>query len=311
MTTQIQAVNEAEASLKVNGKTFAWARRFLGQEMGQNAAQLYAFCRLLDDLADGDLPDGEKRLKAIYNSFQNPDIGKSPLDSALAEFLPFMQRLNLPIDAIIGLIDGLLMDQGDVALSHQDDLIRYGYHVAGTVGVLMCRILDCDDDEAAHHAIDLGIAMQLTNIARDVLEDAEMGRRYLPGQWCNGMTADDIVSAAKTHDEIGIQTVRAGIQRMLGLAESYYASGMAGLPYLPLRAHVAILIAARAYRQIGVQLLRQGCPWHHGRVVTTTARKAITSLVAMPQMRSRMAKGQFAHSRALHDGLEGLPHVHR
>lgn len=296
---------EAEMTLRQEGRTFHWARRFLGQGMGQDAARLYAFCRLLDDLADGDLPNGARRLMSIRDSLLG---NTTALDPALLEFRPFIHVKNLPEDVLIALIDGLLMDQETVLLGTREDLARYSYHVAGTVGILMCRILDCDSPEATAFAIDLGIAMQLTNIARDVLEDAHMGRRYLPGDWVGGITPREIVLATQEADAMIIKQVAEGVMRTLSLAETYYESGIMGLSYLPMRAHIAILIAARAYRQIGLQLARQGYNWQDGRQVTSTATKACSSIAALPLMRYR-SKAVLPHDDRLHHGLEGLPHA--
>ena len=306
---------DAENSLKQNGKTFHWARRFLGDEMGAHAATLYAFCRILDDMADGDITDGPTRLKAIYADLK----AKRPIkDKDLSSFHPFIETHHLPHDVVISLIDGLLMDQKPVAMRHEADLIRYGYHVAGTVGVLMCSILNLKPRDgippqaihpAHYHAIDMGIGMQLTNIARDVLEDAKMGRRYLPHDWVGGMSADDIVTAATTQDRDGIHIIQTAIQKLLGIAEDYYQSGMIGLSYLPMRAHLSILIAGKAYRQIGLQLARRGTNWHNGRTVTSTATKVKTSLLALPHMTTRMTSIP-PHQQKLHHPLKGLPHVH-
>ena len=299
------AISPAEASLKANGKTFHWARRFLGESTGSAAAQLYQFCRLLDDLADGDLPDGEARLQDLRDRL----LQQQPiLDPDFQSFQPFIHDHDLPIPVILALIDGLLMDQGDVALETEAEIIRYGYHVAGTVGLLMCNILDCKTATAHPFAIDLGIAMQLTNIARDVREDAEMGRCYLPGQWVEGMTAKDIVKAAETKDQDAITVIQRGIDRLLERADKYYQSGMEGLNYLPLRAHLSILIAARSYRQIGLQLKQRGLPWHQGRQITSTATKTVTSLVALPLMAKRL-KTPPPHKAALHLPLTGLPMI--
>ncbi len=108
---------------------------------------------------------------------------KIPLDPALSDFMPTLNACSVPIRPIQHLLDGLLFDQQDVALKTSHDLIKYAYQVAGTVGLLMCPVLGCQNRQAFSFAVDMGIAMQLTNIARDVLEDAEMGRRYLPGDW--------------------------------------------------------------------------------------------------------------------------------
>ena len=303
----------AEASLKQNGKTFHWARRFLGQEMGAEAATLYSFCRILDDMADGDIENGPKRLKVIYNDLKAKRVIK---DTDLASFHPFIEKHNLPRDVALALIDGLLMDQKPVAVQDQAEVIRYGYHVAGTVGVLMCSILTLRPDDhgqdvhpAHFHAIDMGVGMQLTNIARDVLEDAQMGRRYLPASWVEGMSAQDICDAAESGDEKKIVIVQRAIQKLLGVAEQFYESGMTGLSYLPPRAHLAILIAGKTYRQIGIQLARGGTMWHKGRTVTSTPTKAITSLMALPQIKERL-RAIPPHNAALHLPLQGLPHVH-
>lgn len=305
----VTASATAEDSLRQNGKTFHWARRFLGDDMGHGAATLYSFCRILDDMADGDIPDGPKRLKSVYDDLTSGRVIK---DADLASFSPFIANHHLSPDVVLALIDGLLMDQSEVALKTDNDVIRYGYHVAGTVGILMCSILNADlnqNDRAYYHAIDMGIGMQLTNIARDVLEDAHMGRRYLPAEWVGGMSADDITATAMNSDKEGIACIRSGIQRLLSLAERYYNSGISGLNYLPIRAHLAILIAGKSYRQIGIQLARQGTNWHHGRTVTSTATKVITSLSAMPLMAGR--RGQPSdHDSRLHEALKGLPHVH-
>jgi len=296
---------EAEMTLREGGRTFHWARRFLGQGMGQDAARLYAFCRLLDDLADGDLPHGSRRLRSIHDSLTGITRDTDP---ALMDFRPFMREKNLPDNALISLIEGLLMDQETVRLNTKEDLLRYSYHVAGTVGVMMCRILGSTNHDAPAFAIDLGIAMQLTNIARDVLEDARMGRRYLPAEWVGGITPQEIALAAEEADAMMIKQVAEGVMRTLSLAETYYESGIKGLSHLPLRAHVAILIAARAYRQIGIQLAYHGCNWQDGRQVTSTLTKAWTSLTALPLMRHR-SRDVPAHDNKLHHALAGLPHA--
>ena len=131
--------------------------------------------------------------------------GRRATDTLLADFQPFIHQKNLPVPVIIALIDGLLQDQRPVRIADERALRRYAYRVAGTVGLLMCHVLDCDDDAARAHAIDLGIAMQLTNIARDVLEDAEMGRRYLPASWAGDVKPAHITAASNMHQMAKLQ----------------------------------------------------------------------------------------------------------
>lgn len=294
-----------EASLAQNGRTFHWARRFLGQGHGANAAQLYAFCRLLDDLADGDLPNGSQRLHVIASDLAryDKDPSASLSDPDMVLFAPFMHKSQISSIALKHLIDGLLFDQGLVRLPDEASLITYGYQVAGTVGMMMCPVLSCHDPLAYDFAIDLGIAMQLTNIARDVYEDAKMGRRYLPGNWLDNLTPDEIAKGASAHDEEIINIVKAAIQKTLHLADSYYRSGLSGLPFLPKRAQIAIAIAAHSYRQIGVQLQAHNLNWHEGRTVTSTLTKARVSLKAIPYILPQTKPT--SHDASLHYALQG------
>jgi phytoene synthase len=295
----------ADKALAVYGKSFHWARRFLGQHMGMKAAQLYQFCRILDDIADGDIEHGPKRLGRIRKNILSTGIASDPL---LTHFQPFLTKQKFPTEVIVALIDGLLSDQRLVRMKSDAELLSYAYHVAGTVGILMCNVLDCNDEQALGHAIDLGIAMQLTNIARDVLEDAGMGRRYLPASWVGNLTPEQIVTQSKTpHSDAALQITNA-VSRLLTLAEDYYKSGITGLSYLPLRAHISIAVAALVYRQIGVQLAQQNYPWHGGRQSTSITTKIKCSLRAVGTLRLRFQKAT-PHDPSLHDAIVGLPHV--
>ena len=251
-----------DKTLAVYGKSFNWARRFLGQRMGADAARLYQFCRVLDDMADGDIENGYHRLRSIRREFVT--LGE-PLDPLMVVFKPFLHKHHCSPDVFVALIDGLLSDQKPVRIKTETELLVYAYRVAGTVGILMCDILNCHHKNALYHAMDLGIAMQLTNIARDVLEDAEMGRRYLPESWVGDLQPSRIVSLAKTPLTNEAITVTTAVKKLLNLADNYYTSGMEGFSYLPLRAHISIAIAAHLYREIGVQLRLKQYGWHRGR----------------------------------------------
>ncbi len=292
-------------TLAVYGKSFNWARRFLGQKMGADAARLYQFCRVLDDMADGDIEDGQHRLKSIRRDLVT--VGR-PLDPLMVAFKPFLHKHHCSPDVVVALIDGLLSDQKPVRIKTETDLLVYAYRVAGTVGILMCDMLDCDHKNALDHAMDLGIAMQLTNIARDVLEDAEMGRRYLPESWVGDLQPSRIVALAKTplaNDAIAVTTA---VEKLLNLADCYYKSGMAGFSYLPLRAHISIAIASHVYRQIGVQLRRNKYCWHRGREVTSQFTKIICSIKALGSLVKRWHPSS-QHNAVLHLPIKGLPHV--
>ena len=296
-----------DESLAVNGESFHWAKRFLGKKMGSDAAQLYAFCRLLDDMADGDIENGPQRLLIIRNALLKGDTSADP---ALKSFSPLMQSQGFPLEVLIALIDGLLDDQREeVIISDEKELLRYAYRVAGTVGILMCHVLDCHSPDARVHAIDLGIAMQLTNIARDVLEDAQMGRRYLPTTWTGNLSPQDIVEAANNPQSENCQTITVAVKRLLDMAEEFYQSGYKGFKHLHWRAHMSIAIAARVYRQIGVQLEAKDLAWYHGRQVTSRTTKLICSVKAIMSLSKRIRKRQHEHNSNLHTSLRGLPYV--
>ena len=264
MDTHIQ---DAKLILKKNGKSFNWAGKFLPSKYINRAAELYSFCRILDDIADsGDLLSS-KQLKGI-KSYLLQNKKKSLSEINYPKYFNIISK-----KAANDLIDGLILDQNSVSFDNQSELIRYSYQVAGTVGLMMCDALECREKNANLFAIDLGIAMQLTNIARDVLEDASMGRRYLPGPWVNNLSAKEIAKAAEIGDEKKIKIVSLGIEKLLNLSEKYYLSGSQGLVYLPLKIRVAISIAGGVYREIGVQLKNENYNWHMGRQVTSNITK--------------------------------------
>lgn len=281
-----------------HGKSFYWASLFLGSQLANNCAQLYQFCRFVDDLADGDLPNREESLEDIRARLEGSDT------IAGAEVEAFMQLAkdnNIPLIAARELLDGMLKDQQPTAVSDEAELLRYCHAVAGTVGLMMCRVLNCKEERADSFAIDLGIAMQLTNISRDVLEDAKMGRRYIPASWIN-LSAVVIANA----DVACQQPVADATKRMLNLAENYYQSALPGIQLLPLRSQLSITIALRVYRQIGWVLMRRGLPWWQGRVFVSKSEKMLLSLRSLMDLIPVKVP---AHKKALHQNLQGLAGV--
>ena len=294
-------------SLMTNSKSFHWASRIFSSPMRQKVERLYAFCRVLDDMADGQIPNGHERLISIRADLIE---NRSSTDPIFSNFQPFMHSMNFPRDVLVALMDGLIEDSaGHVCLAEEADLLVYAYRVAGTVGLLMCEVLNCKSPDSFSYAIDLGIGMQLTNIARDVLEDASMGRRYIPGDWVNDLSPDEICYAANEPEGEAAQEVCASIKRLLALAENFYKSGARGYRYLPWRAHLSIALAGRIYRQIGLQLVDRGYPWHEGRQVTSKAVKLRCSLIAPGSLVTRLHSHDTTHDQLLHTHLKDLPYV--
>ena len=299
---KVHDLNQPEQILATSGESFFWARRFLGRKMGHDAAVLYSFCRVLDDMADGDIPDGPAHLRQIQSLLKQGEWTQHPV---LKHYAPLVEAYRLPHDVIGSLVEGLMDDQApQVLINDEASLIQYAYKVAGTVGLLMCNILNNEDPRAKAHAVDLGIAMQLTNIARDVVEDAKMGRRYLPGEWVNHLSPEDIVLASKDPQSHEGTLITVAVERLLELAEVYYASGRAGLSYLPLRAHFSIGVAAKVYRQIGRQLLKSTDSWHGRRQVTSKASKMLCTMRATSNLLSRIPHPRRRHDAVLHTWLK-------
>jgi phytoene synthase len=284
--------------LAQNSKSFYWASLFLGSNLGDRVAQLYQFCRFVDDLADGDLLDREESLEDIRARLGG---SKRRAGSEVESFIDLAKENDIPLIAAREMLDGMLKDQQTIAIVDESELLRYCHAVAGTVGLMMCRVLNCENQRADSFAIDLGIAMQLTNISRDVLEDAKMGRRYLPASWVD-MPALDIAQAGIASH----QPVSAAVDRLLNLAESYYQSALLGIQLLPFRSRLSIIVALRVYRQIGWVLKRRSLPWWQGRVFVTKAEKALLSLRSLGDLKPSKVP---AHNKVLHRYLKGLAGV--
>jgi phytoene synthase len=285
-------------TLARHGKSFYWAALFLGSNLADRAAQLYQFCRFVDDLADGDLPDREKSLDHIRARLNGSD---QPAGPEVEAFIRLAEEHNIPLIAARELLDGMLKDQQATAIDDEAELLRYCHAVAGTVGLMMCRVLDCKEPRAESFAIDLGIAMQLTNISRDVLEDAKMGRRYLPASWIDLSPAEIAKADVASH-----QPVAAAVDHLLDLAEDYYQSALLGIQLLPLRSRLSIIVALRIYRQIGWVLKRRGLRWWQGRVFVSKLEKALLSLRSFTDLKPVQVP---AHKKQLHQHLQGLAGV--
>ena len=281
-----------------HGKSFYWASLFLGPKLAERAAQLYQFCRFVDDLADGDLSERKESLEDIRARLEGHSVAAGP---EIESFLQLASENNIPLIAARELLDGMLSDQTAVAFNSEAELLRYCHAVAGTVGLMMCRVLNCKDQRADSFAIDLGIAMQLTNIARDVLEDAKMERRYLPASWINvpasKISASNVACRA---------SVASAIERVLDLAEEYYASALVGIRLLPFRSRFSISVALRIYRQIGVLLQRRHLRWWDGRIYVPASEKVLLTLRSLLDL---MPATILSHNEHLHRDLKGLAGV--
>lgn len=258
--------------LLANGsRTFLAASRVLPRTVREPACALYAYCRVADDMVDGQ-PDPaaavqvlSQRLDALYAGRPGPDL----VDRAMAAVV---QRHGIPPALPRALIEGFAWDAQGRRYETFDDLQAYAARVAGTVGAMMSLLMGVRSPAALARACDLGVAMQLSNIARDVGEDAAMGRLYLPRQWMREAGLDPDAWLARPCHSPALASV---VQRLLQAAEALYTRVGEGVAELPLGCRPGINAARFLYRQIGLEVQRRGLDAVSGRAVVSRRRKLL------------------------------------
>ncbi len=272
--------------LRHGSRTFFAASHLLPRRVREPATALYAFCRLADDAVDGDGLTGRDRLEALARLRERMDRAYRgaplplPADRAFADTV---HRFAIPHALPAALIEGLAWDAADRRTETLSDLHAYAARVAGTVGVMMAIVMGVRDRAALARACDLGAAMQLTNIARDVGEDARAGRLYLPRAWMReaGLDPDAWLAAPVSSPALG--TV---VRRLLDEADRLYRAGETGIAALPRSCRPGIRAARHLYAAIGDEVARHGLDSVTRRAVVPGARKARLLLRAiMPASR--------------------------
>ena len=302
----VQPFSEADAVLAAKGRSFHWARHLLGPVHAARATRLYGFCRYIDDLADESTSMAAAR-ESLAAAGRSIRTGRSS-HPVIVDALDLMQECRIDPAIMLELIGGVASDVGPVRVPDEAALLRYCYHVAGTVGLMMCRVLDVDDPAALPHAIDLGIGMQLSNICRDVVDDAAADRRYLPASMVGDLAPEALADPSESLRPLLRQCIAVLLER----ADTYYRSGEAGLPYLPVGARSAILVAARLYRAIGMRLRRRDHAYWAGRVVVHKGAKTLlTAHALLTAVRPSFWSASQRHDEALHAALAGLPYIAR
>ena len=229
--------------LAIFAKSFNWAGFFLPKNIYHDCSKLYAFCRVLDDLVDDkdNLEVKIKKFSEIKNIFKNNyeiDINKKLTDInehelIISNMIILASNSNIKRVILDDLIEGVGSDlKQKIHFKSVKDLLVYSYRVAGTVGLMMAKILKVSDTRSLKGAIDLGIAMQLTNIARDVVEDKKMNRQYIKPDF------ENIVATLK-------------------LADMFYESSFSSLKKIPFKYRFSIIVARRIYRQIGKKVIQK------------------------------------------------------
>jgi phytoene synthase len=278
MTIQLDPTDIAacRALLKGGSRTFHAASKVLPRGVADPAIALYAFCRLADDAVDL----GNDRTAAVARLRERLDCAYSGQPTNLAAdraFADVVAKFGIPRELPEALLEGLAWDAEVRRYETLQDLSAYAVRVAGSVGAMMTLVMGQRAPEIVARACDLGVAMQLTNIARDVGEDARAGRLYLPLQWLRetGIDPDAWLAKPEFNPEIA-----AIMQRLLDSADSLYNRATLGIAQLPLRCRPGIYAARALYAEIGRELERGGLDSISRRAVVSTNRK-LTVLTRM------------------------------
>ena len=279
------------ALLPAKARTFAFAARFLPRAQREPTVILYAFCRLMDDLVDepppGVGPPEIRRQLASWSAWlRDGDEAAIPEPVGLAVVVrALIAEHQLPAEYLLGLLNGLESDLGLVQIPDFTTLRRYCFLVAGTVGLAMSHLVGARQPEALAAAAELGIAMQLTNILRDLGSDLRAGRCYLPADELAafGYTGERLATQALTgcRDDAFRKLMRFQIDR----ARRYYALGLVGVPLLPPEMRPAVLIAGRLYRAILDAIEASDYDVFQRRAATSTFTKLYEALTILVRLR--------------------------
>ena len=244
--------------LKIHAKSFYWASFFLSKKIFYQCSVLYNFCRTLDDIVDS-----EKQLeirKKEFSNFKNDFLNKNLNNQIIKEMWDLVYSQNISKIVILDLFDGVETDlKKSLKIISKKDLLVYSYRVAGTVGLMMSKILNVKNDEALLGAIDLGIAMQLTNIARDVVEDKKRNREYI------------------NHDF-------SSIKQTILEAENFYNISFKAIKSIPIKSRFSVIVARRVYRKIGHYIIKRESIENYdksGKIFVPTYGKIIESFLSI------------------------------
>jgi len=278
---QARIIDTSRLIIQRGSKSFAVAARLFDQETRENAYMLYAWCRHCDDVIDnqelgfGSSPQPAEVTQAILSELRRKTqaaIDDQPSDEPVFEGLRYVLKRNeIPGCYALQLLDGFEMDASNHRYVTLADTLQYCYYVAGVVGIMMAYVMGARDAEALQRATDLGIAFQLTNIARDVQEDAAVDRVYLPADWL----AEAGIPVGELQQPQYAQQLAAVVERLLNEADRYYASAPEGLRALGFRSAWAVAAAQGVYRAIGELVRERGAMAWEERVVVRKRRKLL------------------------------------
>ncbi len=317
-------IDSPETMMAHHGKSFYFASQVFSKKVFIRISYLYAFCRFVDDTADEQSADlALKDLNEITeiltsksntltgakirtsNKFSEPSkpVVNTSLQISISDLVLKLDNFGVKKEHLNVLVNGALFDVTGQIIKTKKDLIRYCYHVAGVVGLMMCPLILVRQKKAYAFAIDLGIGMQLTNICRDILEDAKNKRLYLPEQDLNPLNLDVTTLA---HQGLSPENLKLVVKKYLDVADLYYKSSFLGLAYIPFRPRLAILFASDIYRSIGTKIRKNNYEVLYGRTYLSTLEKVIVSVKSVIKIFHIRFWFAGYHNVSLHTDIEDL-----
>jgi len=313
-------VAQARTAIEEGSKSFAAASKLFDRATRERVWLLYAWCRMCDDIADaqdmggelGDQSDADKRLRSIKLLTKRAFDRMPTADVAFDAFGQVARETAITREMADDVIAGFALDAADWRPRTEKDLLQYCFHVAGAVGVMMAMVMGVakDETETLDRACDLGLAFQLSNIARDIEEDDAAGRCYLPLEW---LSEADIPPGQHMKPMFRTELV-AIVARLVEIAEKHEAASRLGARKLPFRSRWAVLSAARIYGAIGRKVRNRGASaWNHRiyisgaaklRHVTAAFFEALINRPRKPAEMPRWSRGDFARVPAAPEAID-------
>lgn len=296
--------------LRSGSKSFYAASLLLPREIRDPATALYAFCRLADDAID-DGPADPAAIARLRNRVEDAYAGRPQDHAADRAFAAVVRRFALPPAVPLALIEGFAWDAAGRRYESFSELCDYAARVAGSVGVMMATVMERRAPEVLARAADLGVAMQLTNIARDIGEDARRGRLYLPLDW---LRAEGITPEAFLADPAPSAALARLVERLLAEADMLYRRADAGIERLPSGCRAGIRAARLIYAEIGEEVRRSGCDSVSRRAVVDKRRKfGLLARALLPAMAdaARLALPPLPANAALVEAVATIPYGQR
>jgi len=289
--------------MRKHGKTFYWASFFLDNAKMHAIYSIYSFCRKIDDMVDEakNLNIAKKKLHVFMDAWNK---GKPHSIIGVLKNIP---KENWPNQKLVKMfLNGQMSDIKFTSFKSDKALIVYSYQVAGTVGLMVCDIFGVKDKKMRYFAIDLGIAMQLVNISRDIYEDSLRNRIYLPESLIGKYTPKEISNPTE-QTSAKIDLAR---KKIIDLANIYFTSASQAIDHLPKGAALAVKLASALYQQIGLQLVRTQYQYKEKRCYVSSFSKLLITLKVITKFLITFKSNLKPHNKNLHKFISTLPDSH-